>query len=269
MNKQLVIDQMQRTVEFPSTVLRIVSIVPSQTELLVDLGLRDKLVGVTKFCVHPEDLRKNVTVVGGTKQVDLEKVRALKPDIIIGNKEENDASNIRDLEQIAPVWMSDIFDLNDALNMIDQFGKLFKVESKATQIATEIQANVKACTNVFKDLPKRVHYFIWRKPYMVAGKNTFIHAVLTHLGLVNIEGVERYPEVNVGQIHEAVDLVFLSSEPYPFGPKHFEEFQTAYPNAQIILVDGEMFSWYGSRLQKLNAYVHEELLPQINGQKVN
>lgn len=260
---------MQRTVELPSTVLRIVSLVPSQTELLVDMGLRELLVGVTKFCIHPQNLRKETVLVGGTKQVDIEKVRALKPDIIIGNKEENDEGNIRELEKIAPVWMSDIFTLQDSLEMLKHFGVIFNKEGKVKEIRDEIQQSFDACAGIFRDLPNKVHYFIWRKPYMVAGKNTFIDFVLTHLGLQNTETEARYPEVKFKSSNKEVDFVFLSSEPYPFGKKHFDEFQNVYPNAKIILVDGEMFSWYGSRLRFLSNYIQQDLLPKINAQVGN
>lgn len=170
------------------------------------------------------------------------------------------------MEKIAPVWMSDIFCLADTLELITQLGKIFSVQEKAQEICAKIQDNFAACKAIFEKQPNRVNYFIWRKPYMVAGKNTFIDFVLTHIGLRNMECKSRYPEVSLQQTNLNVDLVFLSSEPYPFGEKHFKEFQDAFPNAKICLVDGEMFSWYGTRLIYLNNYIQKELLLKINEQ---
>lgn len=252
MNKRIVIDQMQRTVELPSTVLRIVSLVPSQTELLVHLGLKDQLVGITKFCVHPEALRREISVVGGTKNVSIEKVRALKPDLIIGNKEENDRENIAELEQIAPVWMSDIYTLEDALLMITEFGLLFQKEQQAETLRNTIADGMERLRNRYASKNWRVTYLIWRNPYLAAGPNTFIHHILEHLGFQNAIIRERYPEVDWKTTQ--TDLILLSSEPYPFGEKHVLEVQGMFPKAEVLLVDGEYFSWYGSRLAEAISY---------------
>src|SRR5690606_18297650 len=135
-----VTDQMRRTVEVPALSRRIISLVPSQTELLFDLGLGDRVVGITKFCIHPDAWFRSKPRVGGTKQVDLDKVRALRPDLIIGNKEENARADIEALEQEFPVWMSDVRDLNDALDMIRGLGALTDTSRKAEAIAAEIDA---------------------------------------------------------------------------------------------------------------------------------
>lgn len=259
MNKKTYIDQMLRTVEINSTVSRIVSLVPSQTELLVDLGLRDKLVGITKFCVHPISLKKEVQLIGGTKNVKIDLVRSLNPDLVIGNKEENNQADIEALEEILPTWMSDIFNLEDALEMIRKVGEITGTAEKALEICAKIERNFGHLKQL-KRTNKTVLYLIWKNPYIAAGPNTFIDSMLTTLGFENAMKEERYPEVEMTTLNP--DLIFLSSEPYPFKEKHIEELQNQFPASKVILVDGEFFSWYGSRLIDAPAYF-EKLLNQI------
>lgn len=250
---------MQRTVETTSTVSRIVSLVPSQTELLVDLGLREKLVGITKFCVHPAGLKKDVRLIGGTKNAKTDLIRSLNPDLVIGNKEENSQADIEALEAVLPTWMSDIFNLEDALDMIRKVGEITGTSERASEIISEIQANFARLENL-KKTGKTVLYLIWKDPYIAAGPNTFIDAMLSTLGFQNVMQQERYPEVNPEALNP--ELIFLSSEPYPFKEKHIAELQEQFPQSQVILADGEYFSWYGSRLIGAPAYF-EELLNDI------
>src|SRR5690554_158672 len=132
-------DLLNRKISLSKTPQRIISLVPSQTELLVDMGLEDSLVGITKFCVHPKHLRKTKTVVGGTKKVHLPKVKNLQPDIIICNKEENTAEMVVELSAIAPVWVSDINSVSDCLRMISDFGKIFEKTKEALQLIAAIE----------------------------------------------------------------------------------------------------------------------------------
>lgn len=259
MDKKNYTDQMQRTVEVTSTVSRIVSLVPSQTELLVDLGLRDKLIGITKFCVHPQGLKKEVQLIGGTKNVKIDLVKSLAPDLVIGNKEENNQPDIEALEEILPTWMSDIFNLEDALEMIRKIGEITGTIEKAEEIISIIRTNFSRLGEL-KRSNKKVLYLIWKKPYIAVGPNTFIDSMLTTLGFQNVMQQERYPEVEMTGL--TPDLIFLSSEPYPFKEKHLEELQNQFPESKVVLVDGEYFSWYGSRLIGAPAYF-EELLNQI------
>ena len=246
---------MHRTVSVPSHPQRIVSLVPSQTELLYDLGLGECVVGITKFCVHPEEWFRSKSRVGGTKKVDMEKVRALKPDLIIGNKEENERADIEALEKEFPVWMSDVRDLSSALDMVVRVGHLTSTKDKAEDLVQNIES-------AFADLrpldrPLTAAYFIWRDPFMVVGGNTFISDMLARCGLINafIARDERYAEVTLEQIAAAdPDVILLSSEPFPFAEKHIAEFNMICPGTPVLLVDGEMFSWYGSRLLKAPAY---------------
>lgn len=259
MSKKEYTDQMQRTVEINSTVSRIVSLVPSQTELLVDLGLREKLVGITKFCVHPARLKKEVQLIGGTKHVKIDLLRSLAPDLVIGNKEENSRTDIEALETILPTWMSDIFTLDDALEMIRKVGEITGTTERAEEIVLEIKTNFSQLEGL-KNPGKSVLYLIWKNPYIAVGPNTFIDAMLTTLGFQNVMQEERYPEVKLEALNP--ELIFLSSEPYPFKEKHIEELQNQFPASRIVLVDGEYFSWYGSRLIGAPAYF-KELLNQI------
>ncbi|WP_343747740.1 helical backbone metal receptor [Fluviicola sp.] len=242
---------MQRTVEVNSTVSRIVSLVPSQTELLVDLGLREKLVGVTKFCIHPTELRREVQQIGGTKNAKIDRIRSLKPDLIIGNKEENNRADIEALEKEFPVWMSDVFNLEDALDMLMRIGELTGTEAKALELKESIIQNFDQLKTL-KSTGKSVLYLIWKDPYIAAGKNTFIDSMLKTLGFENAVSEERYPEAVLETL--VPDYIFLSSEPYPFKEKHLEALQEQFPASKIILVDGEYFSWYGSRLLGAPAY---------------
>lgn len=252
------IDQLHQTIRLDKVPSRIVSLVPSQTELLADLGLEQEVVGITKFCIYPEKWFNEKKRVGGTKTVDIEKVRALQPDLIIGNKEENTVEDILALQAIAPVWMSDIETFEDALNMIQSVGAMFEKQAQATQLIQEISAAFEKLQPL--QLPKSVLYFIWDAPKFVAGKNTFIDAMLQKCGLINYSSESRYPEWN--GTTDAVDIVFLSSEPFPFKESHLIEFQNSFPSAKIVLVDGEYFSWYGSRLKYAPRYF-EALIQQL------
>lgn len=248
---------MKREVNLPAFPLRIVSIVPSQTQLLYYFGLEDEVVGITKFCIHPEKWFRSKQRVGGTKSIDIEKVRALKPDLIIGNKEENERRNIDALSETAPIWMSDIFDLNDALNMIDSVGLMTNREEESLELTETIRRGFKELIPIKKY--KTVLYFIWNKPMMLAGTNTFIDSMLKECGFRNLAHADRYPEATGEEIP---DLVFLSSEPFPFTEEHCQEFQKRYPDSKVVLVDGEFFSWYGSKLKDAPSYF-KSLLTQL------
>ncbi|GAB3635824.1 helical backbone metal receptor [Hymenobacter arcticus] len=234
--------------------LRIVSLVPSQTELLFDLGLQKQLVGVTKFCIYPEYARHKAEVIGGTKDFNFAKIRATQPDLILGNKEENYVEGITELEKSYPVWMSNITDLPEALDMIRRVGQLTGKQLAAEPLAAEITNSFAALAAQEPLIPAA--YFIWRKPYMAAASGTFIDDMLRRAGFRNVFAhLGRYPEITSAQLAAAApERIFLSSEPYPFKDKHLAEFQEICPAAKTQLVDGELFSWYGSRLRLSAAY---------------
>jgi len=239
----------------PTVPKRIISLVPSQTELLYDLGLGERVVGITKFCIHPESWFKTKHRVGGTKQVDMEKIRALKPDLIIGNKEENQKKDMEALAKEFPVWISDVRDLPGALDLIERIGEITDSSSKAEIMATQIEERFRALVPL--EPTRTVAYFIWREPYMVAGHGTFVNDMLARCGLVNVFDASdaRYPQITDQELEEAgPEVILLSSEPYPFKEKHLQELREICPEAVIHLVDGELFSWYGSRLLKAPEY---------------
>lgn len=251
-------DQLHRSITIDYPPKRIISIVPSQTELLFDLGLDDEVIGVTKFCIHPIEKFASRTKVGGTKKLLIEKIRALKPDLIIGNKEENTKEEIELLMDEFPVWMSDIVDLEGAMDAIFKIGELVDRQPEAAYLNHLINAGFAdlQALAVQKKINQSVAYLIWKDPYMFAGKATFIDDILMKIGLQNVVTTSRYPELSLVQLQALEpELVFLSTEPYPFKEKHLVDLQLALPNAKVMLVDGEMFSWYGSRLVKAVEYL--------------
>ncbi|MES2678736.1 MAG: helical backbone metal receptor [Bacteroidota bacterium] len=248
-------DQLKNTIALKHRPKRIISLVPSQSELLWDLGLGNKLVGITKFCIHPAEMFAKVERVGGTKTLDIDKIRSLKPDLIIGNKEENEKSQIELLQKEFNVWMSDIVTFEQSFEMIGCLGKIFENETRAEELIKSIAESLERVKNNFSG--QRILYFIWNKPYMVAGSGTFIDHVLTYLGFENAAApFQRYPRLSEEDLHKInPELCFLSSEPFPFKKQHIIEMQEQLPAAKIRIVDGEVFSWYGSRLLRLGDYV--------------
>ncbi|MCS6795188.1 MAG: helical backbone metal receptor [Raineya sp.] len=246
-------DQLHRTIELPFPPQRIVSLVPSQTELLFDLGLEEKIVGITRFCIHPQDKVKKVPKIGGTKKFHFEKIDELCPDLIIANKEENYREGIEQLAQKYPVWVSDVITFEDALQMILKVGEICGKKWEAQIMVSFITASFSMVQKMYSG---KVAYLIWKNPYMAVGNHTFIHDILQKLGFTNVFAEKsRYPEVTISEIAELQpDYVFLSSEPYPFKEKHLQELQNALPFCQVKLVNGEMFSWYGSRLIHASKY---------------
>jgi ABC-type Fe3+-hydroxamate transport system substrate-binding protein len=241
-------DQMGNEIVLSGAPRRIVSLVPSQTELLFDLGLESEIAGITRFCIHPHEKVKYFPKIGGTKKFDFEKISSLNPDLILGNKEENYREGIEVLQKKFPVWMSDINDVYDALFMIQSLGEMTGREDQAYLIAFSIKKKLEGYCAPYR---LNAAYFIWKAPFMCAGGETFIDEMLKIAGFRNVFAThKRYPVVSEEDIRKCdADLILLSSEPYPFVEKHLDEFRQLCPKALVLLVDGEMFSWYGSRLQ--------------------
>ena len=237
---------------------------PSQTELLYYLGLNNEVTGITKFCIHPAEWFTYKTKVGGTKTLNVELIQQLQPDLIIANKEENQQEQIELLAQQFPIYISDIKNLDDALKMIADVGTITNKTIAAENLCQRIAGN-------FQQLPqqyiarKKAAYLIWRKPYMTVNSDTFIHDMLLRCGFENVfaQYTSRYPEITIEQLETAQsDIILLSSEPYPFSEKHIDELKasTKLLNTKVQLVDGEMFSWYGSRLVHSPEYFKREIL---------
>lgn len=225
---------------------RVISLVPSITEYLLDIGV--EVVGRTKFCIHPSEKTGLIPVVGGTKNFRFEAIHALAPDLIIGNKEENYPEGIEELSHHFPVWMSDIQNLEDARGMMTTLGEVLDVEDAADQVVGKVDSLLE---RLKKSQKGSVLYLIWQNPWMAAGTCTYIHSFLEHLGYHNVLDKERYPILTDQQLADLrPDKILLSSEPFPFGIKHQEMLQAILPHTEVSLVDGEAFSWYGSRILK-------------------
>jgi len=248
-------DQLGRQLHIDKTPNRIISLVPSITELICDLGMEDAIVGCTKFCVHPVGLKKKVKNIGGTKTVQVDVVKEIKPDIIFANKEENLKETIEELYGVCPVWVSDVQDFKGAIDLITVVGEILDV----AEIAKDMICRAKAIIPNHNITSKRVLYLIWRKPYMTIGGDTYISSMLNSCGFENsYHEQRRYPEITIEEIKELdLDYIFLSSEPFPFEKKHIEELRLHLPGLSIYLVDGEYFSWYGSRLLHCENYLDE------------
>lgn len=256
-------DQTGYSFSFDELPERIISLVPSQTELLVDLGLEHKIAGITKFCVHPEYIRANKEIVGGTKNPDISKIRKLKPDLIIGNKEENRKEDIEILRKEFNVWLSDVNNLEDAKRMIMEVGRISGSLEKANKIAESISKKF-THFNVAHLKNKKVVYLIWMNPFMVVGANTFIDEMISISGMINVFGDKsRYPATDAEEIKKLnPDLILLSSEPFHFNEEMKKEIKAQFRGISVLDVDGEMFSWYGSRLLKFPDYISSFQFPQ-------
>lgn len=241
----------------PSHPQRIISLVPSITELLYDLNLSVEVIGITKFCVHPAEWFQTKEKVGGTKNVHIEKVKTLLPDLIIASKEENLQEQIETLSKYFPVFLTDVCTYDDAIKMISDIGEITARKTEAFTISNTIQAEFDSLIKA--SYPINTTYFIWKDPYMTIGGDTFIHDLLEKIGLTNMFSEHnRYPQTSLEDL--AIlnpQLILLSSEPYPFKEKHIKEIQTFLPNSKVMLVDGEMFSWYGSRMKYMLAYFNK------------
>lgn len=248
------IDQLNRTVHVADAPQRLVTTVPSQTELLAYLGLEHEVVGITKFCTSPDHWFQSKKRIGGTKTLKLEAIASLEPDLILANKEENDQTQLEWLMARFPVWISDVRTLGDAIAMITSVGQITRRETEAIQLAGRI-------LNRFNHLPVptvpiRTAYLIWNNPFMSISADTFIHSMLQASGCSNVfahRSDSRYPEVSEQALIEAQpELVLLSSEPFPFNETHCDAIRQLLPKSQVMCADGAMFSWYGSRLAEFN-----------------
>ncbi len=228
---------------------RIISLVPSLTELLIDLGLKEYMAGRTKFCVHPEGEVESIEIIGGTKNPDIEHITSLNPDFILANKEENKKKDIEKLSIAATTMVTEIDSVSDALIAIHEIGQLFERETEATNIIEQINKTMDAKPET---PPLRTIYLIWKNPWMTVGKGTYIHDVMQSYHLQNLYGNQRrYPRTTLEEMQELnPEVVLLSTEPYPFKEENINELRAFFPDAKVELVNGEWFSWYGSRMYR-------------------
>lgn len=260
-------DQIGQLVQLDSIPTRIVSVVPSQTELLCDLGLKDAIVGITKFCVHPINLKSQKQVVGGTKNLNTETIAKLCPDLILANKEENTQKDIAVLKKRIPVYVSNVENLDDVYGFVRDLGLLTEKNTEASMLIERLEFAYAELHKIAMNLsPKKAIYLIWKDPYMAAGADTFISKMMEYCGITNALADEneeqfRYPKLEIEEIKNLnPDIVLFSSEPFPFKPEHIRSLENE-TGLRGLYVDGEIFSWYGSRilhlLDKTKTTVHE------------
>ena len=253
-------DQAGRSIDLISPPKKIISLVPSQTELLFDLGLDESVIGITKFCKYPDHWFRSKQRVGGTKNPNLQLIHQIEPDLIIGNKEENRKEDIESLSEHFPVWVSDIDNLDDALQMIESLSQITSTSGKAQKIISDITDSFTLLKQSAQSHDHwrafRVCYLIWQEPFMVVANDTFIDSMIRKCGLENVfAGESRYPQKTIEEIAAAgCDFILVSTEPFPFQDSHVTAMKAMLPKTQVMLVDGELFSWYGSRLVKSARY---------------
>lgn len=245
--------------------MKVVSLVPSITEALFDLGLTEnEVIGRTKFCIHPSEKVKNVPVIGGTKNINIEKIIALQPDLILANKEENVKEQVEALMNDCKVIVTNVENIEDNYYLLKTLGKLFNKEEKAQCFNLKIYDvlnEAKISSNI------KVAYLIWKNPYMTIGSDTFIDKILGEIGFENMfKDQKRYPVIKTEDLTDA-EIIMLSSEPFPFKEKHIEELKMVYPDKKIMIVDGEAFSWYGTHIAKCGSYF-KELITEVEAIKM-
>jgi hypothetical protein len=251
--------------------LRIASLVPSLTELVVELGLREWLVARTGFCIHPADALRGVPKVGGTKDVNLAKLQGLAPTHVLVNIDENRLATVNAIRawpnppQIVVTHPGGPEDnLTLVAQMAAQFGAQSGVSERAAALTQAMQHEL-ALTQPASRAAQRVLYLIWRDPWMTVARDTYLSNMLARIGwhtVPNVIGGEtgaaRYPVVHGHEPWLAeVRQVLLSSEPYRFGAQHLDEARRLCPNASARLIDGEMLSWYGPRAVPGLRYLRE------------
>jgi len=259
-------DQIGNSIELHSTPKRIISLVPSITEFLSDINLDKEVVGITKFCVHPKTWLKEKAVVGGTKQQHIDQIKDLKPDLIIANKEENTKDYVDQLADICPIYVSEVNDFDSSIEMMLSIGKITDKEDESNRLVEYIKKEFDSLS--IPNQQTKVAYCIWKNPWMWAGSANYISNMLELCGFKNVIDIHRYPEISMDDIiNKKPELVFLSSEPFPFKEEHISELKKEYPNTNFKIVDGEMFSWYGSRMLKLPNYA-QLLLSEIESETI-
>jgi len=251
-------DHLNRIVNIEKSPQKIISLVPSLTELLHDLGLEKRIVGITQFCVHPYHYQSTKTIVGGTKKVKYDLIHELNPDFILCSKEENTPDMVTQLEKIAPVFVTDVNSFQEALNLILQLGEILGKRVESETLIQKIELKNTKFQNFIKEKQTvKTAYFIWKNPWMVAGNRTFINDMMQLNKLENsFANKERYPEVNIKYLNLQgnPELLIFSSEPYHFTEE--DAFEVLRENEKVLtlFVDGQYFSWYGSRLLKAFDY---------------
>ena len=262
-----VTDSRNVRIEFDVSPKRIVSLVPSLTETIADLGCRDRIVGCTSFCELPvgliQGLEKSGGVIGGTKNPDIEAIRRLKPDVVFANREENRRADVTKIEEFVPLHVSEPADVDDVVHLIEDLGSMLEANieadkwngriSKAKETLNELRSNAK---------PVRYVYLIWWNPAMVVGGNTYISHLLAEGPFLNAcEEMDRYPVMKLEDLAAlGADIIFGSTEPYDFNDNALNMVRNELGSKiQVAGIDGRICGWHGTRtahaleyLRKLN-----------------
>ena len=264
------IDDLLREVRISQPARRIVCLVPSITETLFALGAGERLVGITDYCIHPENQVRSKAKVGGTKNFLVNKVIELDPDLVIANAEENRKHQVDKLEEAGlSVFVTFPKSIDGCLKMIADMASLTGTERAARMILSSIEEARTDALRRGSDQPCRVLCPIWKNPYMTINQDTFVNSVIRNSGGRNIfeDSADRYPEFSLSEAAaRRPDVILLPTEPYHFGEADtadFHEMGTGIPaihNRRIHIVEGELLSWYGPRsaraLQVISSLLH-------------
>lgn len=240
---------------------RIVSLCPSLTETLCALGLGHRMAGRTRYCIHPQQEVRDMRIVGGTKDIDMDVLRDIEPDLVFAVKEENRKEDIGNISAIAPVYVFDVRSFGDSLMMMLSLGRMMSMRGRAIDMVNEIEllySRLPALSYSMKYL-----FMVWRDPWMSIGQDTYTDSVLACAGFQNCmsEREERYPVLTEKEITESgAELVILPSEPFPFEGIHRQEIRRILPRAMVVFADGEMMSWYGARMLHAAPYLNKWIL---------
>jgi ABC-type Fe3+-hydroxamate transport system substrate-binding protein len=252
------VDSSGVALDIPRPPRRIVSLIPSTTELLCDLGLADAIVGITAYCVEPRAIVRTKKKIGGEKNPDLDAIRALAPDLVIANLEENVRADVESLRASGvPVWVTYPRTVDDTVRLIRDVGAVTGTESRASALADEIEEEAgRVRSETATRRPASVFYPIWRDPYMTINRDTYVHDVLSTVGATNVfaERAERYPTITLDEMAaRKPEVIILPDEPFRFRRVHVKDFEPyvdvpAVRDGRIHLMDGKIFCWHGPRL---------------------
>ncbi|MCP4726215.1 MAG: cobalamin-binding protein [bacterium] len=264
------IDARGKEVRLPPKPERIVSFICSVTETLFELGLDNRIIGRTNYCIHPAIKVEEVQKIGGPKNPDIDLILSMKPDLLIANIEENEKKDIEILEGSGiPVYVTYPRTVKESRDLIKILGEITGTVDKASLLCEKAGREIESVVQKVKTVSKkpRVVYLIWRKPFMTVNRDTYINDLIDFCGGINIfaDSNDRYPVINLEEIIESKpDVIFFPSEPFPFKEKHTREFREfneipAVSNTDLRLVDGEMFSWFGYRIIPGLKYIFTEM----------
>ncbi len=246
-------DQIGRIIELQKKPRNIISLVPSITYTLSSFGLDKEVKGITRFCKYPEHWKKEKKIIGGTKNLKIDRIKEIAPDLIFANKEENTKEEIDELSRHFNVFVSDVKNAETNIQFIRQTSILLNKEEQAKELIDKIILEKNKLGN---QIQGTVAYFIWKDPWMSIGSDTYIHSMLEEFGLKNIFfSKKRYPVVNLEKLKgNPPEYIFLSSEPYPFKENHKKELENIFPESKIVLVQGEAFTWFGTYQEESYRY---------------